>query len=116
MAIEYRDPSGSITEVSPTTPLPVSAPISYVGAHVSGTLGAAVTTLTAPAGADALLIQVMGANARCKLDGAGPDASHGFRLTDGRDPLLIAVAGVGATVKLYAESGAPTYEAQWVGG
>jgi hypothetical protein len=82
-----------------------------LGAHVSnGSLGSAVI-LTAPAGADFLMLQALGNNIRFRLDGVNPTTTVGFQLANG-DTITLPV-NPGDTVRVIQEAATATIQYQW---
>ena len=87
---------------------PAFAPI---GAHTSNGSLASAVTLTAPAGAEYLMMQALGQNIRYRLDGTNPTASVGFQLANG-DTVTLPVRA-GDTVRIIQEAATATLQYQW---
>ncbi|MBI1296672.1 hypothetical protein GC175_17085 [bacterium] len=60
-----------------------------VGTHQTDDTVSAATTLTPPNGANSVLLQALNQNVRYTLNGTTPTATTGFRLTAGRDPVIV---------------------------
>lgn len=96
-------PDGNASEFSMAT----------VGAHITNSNLAAVTTFTKPAGATALLAQNTGTKGiRFTLDGTDPTASVGFQLPTGQMPVLIPCPGT--AIEMIREDNGAALDAQWV--
>lgn len=84
-----------------------------IGSHAQDTTITAAETLTAPAGARKLFIQVLGsANIRVRFDGVDPTASIGFQIKPD-DGIVCLYVGTGVGVRVIAESGSPEIQYQW---
>lgn len=84
-----------------------------VGSHTSAGV-ASSTTLTAPAGSSAILLQATAENIRFTLDGTTPTASTGFQLRAGDAPLLVMLLNVTA-LKFIEETATAALQYQWLG-
>lgn len=106
--IKWFGGSGAGTAASPYA-LSVGAgqlPLTPVGAHtVNSSLSSAVT-LTAPAGANALLIQALVQNVRFTLDGTTPTASIGFQMPAGNPAVIIDLSATTVVKVIQETSGA----------
>lgn len=83
-----------------------------VGAHSSGATISSATTLTPPAGATAILIQVLTQNIRYTLDGTTPTASVGFQLKAG-EPATIIPWNDNMTLQVIQETATASLQYQW---
>ena len=83
-----------------------------VGSHLQDTTIAAATTLSAPPGANKLLIQAFGANVRYTLDGVDPTATFGFQLK-ADDPPIVIPFGPTTIVKVIEETTTATVDFQF---
>lgn len=80
-----------------------------IGNHDRDTTISTVTTLTAPAGADAILIQCLTRDVRYVLTGADPTASTGFIMFTGDAPQLIHTK----SLKVIETAASASIEYQW---
>jgi len=88
-------------------------PPTLSGSHAQDATISAATTLTQPAGANAILIQAFAQNVRYTLDGTTPTATLGFRIAAG-DEKLIPVPASGMTVKVIEETASASIDYQWM--
>lgn len=82
-----------------------------LGAHASNGSLASAAVLTAPAGADFLMLQAISQNVRFRLDGVNPTASVGFQLAAG-DAITLPV-NPGDTLRVIEEAASATIQYQW---
>lgn len=83
-----------------------------VGAHSDGATISSATVLTAPAGANRLLIQALTQNVRYTLDGTTPTATKGFQLKAGDPPVLIPFRA-GIVITVIEETATADLQYQW---
>jgi len=88
-------------------------PFNAIGDH-AGTTTAGTVTLTKPAGARELMIQVLTQNARYCYGTVAPSATIGFQLAAGAAPVIIKL-WLGTAIQLCAESGTASIQYQWGG-
>lgn len=81
--------------------------------HAQGNTGAgnSVTTLTAPAGANAVLLSARTANAYVVWDGSTPSATNGLEIIAGAQPVLIPI---GNTIKFIGAAVNTILNAVWL--
>jgi len=83
------------------------------GSHTEDATISAATTLTQPAGANAVLIQAETQNIRYTLDGSTPTATLGFIIEAGKKE-LIDVPTSGMTIKIIEEAASAKASWQWL--
>lgn len=94
------------------------APFNPIGSHQQRADLATVQTVSPPGEGstarqvDRILVQVFDQNTRFTLDGADPTTSFGFRLTAGRDPILLTL-GPNTTLKFVEEAATATLSYVW---
>jgi len=87
------------------------APFVAVGAHTKNAALSSTVTLTAPAGVNALKIQVETKAVRYRLDGTAPDATTGFSISAGTS--IIIPISPGGVIKIIEEDVSATVQYQW---
>jgi hypothetical protein len=89
-----------------------SIPFTPVGAHQTNNDLSVVVALTAPPGANYLVIQAIGGAIRYRFDAADPDADTGLRLSDDATLALAVTPGKPVMRIIQGEVGA-TAAYQW---
>ena len=82
------------------------------GSHTQNATISSAVTITAPAGATLMIVQAIDTNIRLTLDGTVPTTTKGFRLTAGRDPIILSVTP-GQLIKVIEETATATIEYQF---
>jgi hypothetical protein len=83
----------------------------FVGQHQTVTPTSS-SPIVIPAGANAILMQAVGQNARVKFDGAQPSPTSGFQIRAG-DPPVLFVGHEGQFFYVITEASGGTFE--WIG-
>ena len=90
----------------------IDIPLRPVGSHTSNTTISSATTITVPAGARYILMQVLTQNVRYTLDGTVPTTTSGFQLKAG-DPPIAVWCETGVTLKVIEETATASLQYQF---